>query len=145
MLDTNVISEPSKPRPDEKVVAWLATTDEDRLHLSVGTLAELRFGLDRLPNAKRKRALAVWLANDLLARFERRILGVDIELGMIWGSVIARRERDGRPIEVIDALLAATAMQHRLTLVTRNTADFGKLPLTLLNPWDGSITTASAP
>ena len=138
LLDTNVISEPSRPRPDARVIAWLAGADENRVFLSVATLAEISRGVDRLPAGKRRRQLEVWLANDLVMRFDGRILGVDAAIGLLWGRVVARAEQAGHQIEAIDALLAATAERHELTLVTRNIADFATTGVQLVDPWQAA-------
>ena len=138
LLDTNVISEPSRPQPDPRVMAWLAAADEDRIFLSVATLAEISRGITRLPAGKRRRQLEAWLVDDLPVRFDGRILGVDVEVGMAWGRLVARSEFAGHRIEAIDALLAATAEQHNLTLVARNVADFATTGVPILNPWSAT-------
>jgi hypothetical protein len=136
LLDTNIISEVSRPEPDTRAMAWLANTEEDKTFLSVATLAEINLGILRLASGKRRQRLENWLARDLVARFNGRILIVDLEISFAWGEVVARSASAGRPIEAMDALIAATAMRHGLTLVTRDIGDFAALPLTLLNPWD---------
>jgi predicted nucleic acid-binding protein len=135
LLDTNVVSEWAKPRPDPGVLAWLAAADEDQLHLSVGTIAELRYGVSLLASGQRKRQLDQWLQEELLARFARRILPVDAAIALIWGDVRAGRQRTGRPISAMDALIAATARIHGLALVTRNRSDFDGSLIDIVNPW----------
>ena len=135
LLDTNVVSEWTKPRPNPGVAQWLAEVDEDEVFLSVVTFAELRHGIERLPAGARRRRLDEWLRQDLPLRFEARIVGVDGAIGDEWGRLAARCERRGRPIHAMDALIAATAQIHGLTLVTRNTADFEAFVSALLNPW----------
>ena len=135
LLDTNVVSEWTRPRPNPGVVDWLAQVDEDTIYLSVVTFAELRHGIERLPAGKRRKELAEWLRVDLPLRFEQRILPVDAEVADAWGRMVARREILGRPIQAMDALIAATAQVHTLTLVTRNTADFEASLKTIANPW----------
>ena len=137
LLDTNVISEWTKPRPDEGVVRWLADADEDRVFVSVVTLAELRYGVERLPAGARRRRLDSWLSDEIRTRFEARVLSVDAAIADIWGAVVARRNAAGRPIGNIDALIAATAKHHELALVTRDVKDFEGLGLRLLDPWGG--------
>ena len=134
LLDTNVVSEWVKPRPDEGVLAWLAEVDEDRVFLSVMTLAELHFGIERLAAGKRRARLDAWLREELPLRFEGRLLSIDRAVADAWGKVVARGEQVGRPISVADAFVAATAEVHGLTLVTRNVADFPLLKA-VLNPW----------
>ena len=134
LLDTNVVSEWTKPHPNAGVVEWLTQVEEDEAFLSVVTVAELRHGIERLPAGSRRR-LDEWLRNDLPLRFESRIVWVDGAIADEWGRLVARREARGRPIHAMDALIAATAQVHDLTLVTRNTADFQTSVKSLLNPW----------
>lgn len=135
LLDTNVVSEWVKQRPYSGVVRWLTEIDEDRVFLSVVTLAELRHGVDRLADGARRRGLDAWLRHDLPRRFEGRVLSVEPRIADRWGEVVARREAAGRPIGIMDAFIAATAIVHELTLVTRNTADFKSTVEQIVNPW----------
>ena len=135
LLDTNVVSEWVKPRPNRGVVGWLADVDEDRVFLSVVTLAELRHGIDRLADGNRRRRLESWLRDEVPLRFEGRLLPVDQAVAEGWGQVVARREAAGRPIGVMDAFIAATAHVHALTLVTRNESDFESAVSEIVNPW----------
>ncbi len=136
LLDTNVVSEWARPRPDPGVVSWLAEVDEDRTFMSVITLAELRHGIERLPNGARRERLNTWLADELPLRFEERILTIDAATADEWGRVMARGQATGRPVGAMDAFMAASARRHSLTLVTRNVADFNVLGMRLINPWD---------
>jgi predicted nucleic acid-binding protein len=135
LLDTNVVSEWVKQRPDPGVIAWLAAVDEDRVFLSVVTLAELRHGVERLADGNRRRRLDTWLRDDVPLRFEGRLLPVDHTVADRWGDVVARREAAGRPIGVMDAFIAATANVHGLKLVTRNDSDFRSVVKEIVNPW----------
>ncbi len=135
LLDTNVVSEWTKPRPDAGVVDWLAQIDEDTVFLSVVTFAELRHGIERLPASKRRKQLDEWLRGELPLRFEQRILQVDGAVADEWGRLVARHDALGRPIHAMDALIAATAQVHTLTLVTRNAADFEASVKSVVNPW----------
>src|SRR5437660_2687162 len=135
LLDTNVVSEWVRARPNPGVVAWLDEVDEDRVFLSVATLAELRSGIARIPTGSRRVRLEDWLGEELPARFEGRILAIDREVALIWGDVVAEREQAGRPIGAMDAFIAATARVRDLTLVTRNTRDFAGSVSAILNPW----------
>jgi len=134
LLDTNVVSEWVKPHPNPGLIEWMESTDEDRIFLSVVSLAELRYGVERMAAGKRRSRLEEWLRDELPLRFEGRILSVDIDVADGWGKIVSRSESAGRPIGVMDAFLAATAEMHRLTLVTRNVSDFPLLKATL-NPW----------
>jgi toxin FitB len=135
LLDTNVVSGWTRPRPDVGVVEFLATEDEDALFLSVVTLAELRRGVDRLAPGLRRNRLDDWLRNDLPARFTGRLLGIDTPTADTWGRLIARRERVGRPMGAMDGWIAATAVVHGLTLATRNVADFAGAVGEIVCPW----------
>lgn len=135
LLDTNIISEWSKPRPDPSVMRWLSEVDEDRLFLSAIALGELWHGIERLPQGKRRTELARWVEQDLSARFEGRILGIDERIARAWGVLLAESQRQGKTMHVVDALLAATADAYSLVLVTRNTKDFVASGVRVLNPF----------
>jgi len=135
LLDTNVVSEWTKPAPDAGVVGWLEQADEDRIFLSVVTLTELRYGIERLPLSKRRKALEDWIDNELLLRFESRILMIDPTIADACGKLVAQSEAIGRPLEVVDAFLAATAQVNQLTLVTRNVDHFQPFLRIIVNPW----------
>ena len=137
LLDTNVISESARPAPDPDVMAWLAALDEDQAFISVISLAELRHGVERLAAGARRDRLADWLRDALPTRFGPRVLPIDAEIADTWGMVMARSQAAGRPIGAMDAFIAATAGRRRLTLVTRNTADFEATGVPLFNPWSG--------
>ena len=135
LLDTNVISEVVRPRADRRVLQWMETADEERLFLSVLTVGEIRKGIALLTNSKRRTQLETWLEVDLRERFSHRILPVDQDVADRWGLLTATAQRRGKPLPVIDALLAATALQHNLTVVSRNAVDFADTPVQVLNPW----------
>ena len=135
LLDTNVVSEWVKPQPNPHVVAWLAEVDEDRVFLSVASLAEIRQGVELMSVGKRRDRLFDWLTGDLPARFEGRILDIDQRTAEAWGVVMARGQKAGLNVHVMDAFFAATAEVHGFTLVTRNVQHFLKLGTPLLNPW----------
>lgn len=135
LLDTNVVSEWVRPRPDAGVIAWLAEVDEDRVFISVVTLAELHYGVERMAAGQRRRRLDEWLRHEVPSRFDGRVLPVDETIAYAWGRLTALREASGRPIGVADAFIAATAEVHGLTLVTRNAADFERVVKAILNPW----------
>lgn len=139
LLDTNVVSEWVKPRPEPRVAAWLAEVDEDRVFISVVTLGEIRHGVERLAAGRRRARLDEWLRRDLPLRFEARVLPIDAVIADAWGTIVARRERDGRSISVLDAFVAATAEVHGLTLVTRNAADFRPSVRAVFDPWTDDL------
>jgi predicted nucleic acid-binding protein len=134
LLDTNAVSEWVKPRPNPGLIGWMEAADEDRMFLSVVSLAELHYGVELMAAGSRRSRLEQWLQHELPLRFEKRILPVDTNVAQAWGRTVSRSEAAGRPMGAMDALLAATAETHRLTLVTRNVSDFPLLKA-VLNPW----------
>jgi predicted nucleic acid-binding protein len=135
LIDTNVLSELRRKQPDPNVAAWMQVRPRPSLFLSVLTLGEIRKGLERVEDAKRKQALLDWLEVELPHYFVGRLLDIDAATADRWGRLMAQA---GRPLPAIDGLLAATALQHDLTLVTRNSKDFVDVGVRLINPWEGS-------
>jgi predicted nucleic acid-binding protein len=135
LLDTNVISELVKPRPEPRVTAWIDATDEGLLYLSVLTMGEIRKGIVSLLDSSRRVALEAWLDSVLALRFGHRTLPIDEAVADRWGRLAAEAAAAKSPLPVIDGLLAATALQHNLTLVTRNTKDVARTRVPLFNPW----------
>jgi toxin FitB len=136
LLDTCVVSELVKVRPDKNVLRWIDSVEEQKLFLSVLTFGELEKGITKLPDSKRKDNLREWLENDLAKRFNGRILSIDFAVAAGWGKLQGEAECKGEKLPVIDSLLAATAEIFRLTLVTRNIADFKHCGVIIYNPWD---------
>ena len=136
LLDTCLLSETRRKVPNQGVVNWLESVDEDRLFISVVTLTEIQKGIVKLNEGPRRPAFQTWLDKDLSARFKGRVLGLSQEVALEWGVLLGSNERKGEKLPLIDSLLASTAIQYNLTLVTRNTNDFGRMPVRLLNPWD---------
>src|ERR1700681_1310479 len=137
LLDTNAVSEWVKPRPNPGLIRWMESADEDRIFLSVISLAELRYGVDRMAAGARRSRLEQWLRDELPLRFEGRILTVNSNVAEAWGRTVSRSESLGRRMSAMDAFLSATAEIYRLTLVTRNVSDFPTLKA-VVNPWTGS-------
>jgi predicted nucleic acid-binding protein len=135
LLDTNCISELIRSHPEPRVMDWMREADENLLYLSVLTLGEIRKGAAILPQSKRRTHLESWLEFDLQVRFSGRILAIDNAVADRWGWLTAEAERKGRPLAAIDGLLAATALHHNLTVVSRNSSDFAHTQVPLLNPW----------
>ncbi|MBS0390469.1 MAG: type II toxin-antitoxin system VapC family toxin [Proteobacteria bacterium] len=133
LIDTNVLSELKRKQPDPQVVTWLQARPRQSLYLSVLTLGEIRKGLERVADASRRQSLLDWLEVELPHYFVGRLLGIDVPTADRWGRLMAEA---GRPLPAVDALLAAIALQHDLTLVTRNTKDFAGLAVRLINPWE---------
>ncbi|PIX53561.1 MAG: VapC toxin family PIN domain ribonuclease [Zetaproteobacteria bacterium CG_4_10_14_3_um_filter_54_28] len=132
LLDTNVVSELVRARPAPAVVAWFDHVPDESLYISVLTLGEIRKGIESVADGKRKEALRVWLEHTLPDWFEDRMLVIDEAVAEQWGRLQAQA---GRPLPAIDSLLAATAIQHDLRMVTRNDKDFSLPGLEVINPW----------
>ena len=132
LLDTNVLSELRRKTPDAAVLEWFARRPASTLYLSVLTIGELRKGIEGVSDANRRMALTDWLETDLPAFFAGRILPVDTQVADRWGRLLSVA---GRPLPAIDSLLAASAAQHGLSMVTRNSRDFADLGLDVINPW----------
>ena len=135
LLDTNVISELVTRQLNPRVIAWVDALDPQEIYLSVITIGELAKGIEKLPASTRKDTLLDWLDSDLLLRFSGRILSVDTATMRTWATLTAQLERVGRPLPVIDSIIAALALQHRFILATRNSADFQDTGVDLVNPW----------
>ena len=135
LLDTNCISEVVGLKPDPQVMAWIEAAEEGLLYLSVLTLGEIRKGLAALPQGKRRSRLETWLEVELQARFSGRILSIDAAVADRWGLLAAAKIK-GKPLSAIDGLLAATAIHHNLTIVSRNVGDFTNTQAPVVNPWE---------
>lgn len=132
LIDINVLSELRRKSPDPGVVGWFSQRPPTTLHLSVLTLGEIRKGIEGVDDEVRRQSLIDWLETDLPTFFTGRILSVDGAVADRWGRMIAPA---GRPLPAIDSLLAATALEHDMVLVTRNIKDFVDLPVRIFNPW----------
>ncbi|WP_180902599.1 type II toxin-antitoxin system VapC family toxin [Martelella soudanensis] len=135
LLDTNVLSEVTKPRPEGRVLLWLDGLDEDRCFISVVSLAEIRRGVALMDDGRKRDALAEWLAHDLPQRFEHRVFAVDERVALAWGDLMGEAKRRGRGMSSMDGLIAATAMAYDLVLATRNVKDFEGFGMDLIDPW----------
>ncbi len=143
LLDTNVVSEAIKPRPEARMMIWLAAQPSSSLYLSVLTLGEIEQGITRSPSPRRAERLTKWLEEDLVPRFRGRLLSVDTEVMRTWGRITGRALLQGRPVGYMDSLLAASAIAHGLILATRNVSDMAALPVQTINPWDGPDPSAA--
>lgn len=135
LVDTCALSELFRPSPNPGVTVWFENTPGDLLHVSVLTFGEIRKGVTALPDGRRRARILTWLESELPAWFEDRVLAVDLRVADEWGRLLANATR---VIPAIDGLIAATALRHRLTVVTRNTRDFDGAGVELLNPWDNA-------
>lgn len=135
LLDTPVVSELVGKIPSAAVLKWIEGQDEGSLYLSVLTIGELEKGVARLPASARRTRLQSWVRRELVDRFGGRLLPVDARTAARWGAMTGESENRGRPLPVIDSLIAATALVHGLTVATRNVEDFTRCGATCFNPW----------
>lgn len=136
LLDTNVPSEFSRDRPDARVVGWIKAQPATTLFLSAVTIGEIRRGLFVLAPGRRRSELETWFHKDLLIWFRNRILPVTHTIADRWGVLDGQCQLRGTPLNTADGMIAATAMEHDLTLVTRNVKDFSGLGVNVFNPWE---------
>jgi len=133
LIDTNVISEIVRPKPNQKVLNWFETVPNQSIYISVLTLGEIRKGIEKIELRERKEKLKLWLENELLTWFENRILPIDAQIADRWGQLQAQEKH---LLPAIDSLIAATALHHNLCIVTRNEQDFKFPLLQVVNPWN---------
>ncbi len=136
LLDTCVISELIKKKPDNNVVSWLQEQDETDLYISVLTFGEIQKGIEKALDEKRKYKLTMWLEEDLKRRFNGKIIFIDQNVALKWGKIQGITEKMGKTMPSIDGLIAVSALVHHCTLVTRNISDMENSTVDLLNPWD---------
>jgi toxin FitB len=135
LLDTNIPSELVRPQPEPKVKTWLAAQNLDTLFISAVSFGELRKGIVLRSPGKRRTELESWIEADLSMLFSGRTLAVTRSIAERWGILDAERQLAGKPLNMADGLIAATALEYDYTVVTRNVKDFSGLGVTLLNPW----------
>ncbi|MGD0269199.1 MAG: type II toxin-antitoxin system VapC family toxin [Candidatus Sulfotelmatobacter sp.] len=136
LLDTNIPSEFSRDRPNPRVVEWLKVQPVTTLFLSAVTIGEIRKGLTVLPPGRRRSDLETWFHADLLTWFRSRILSVTHAVADRWGVLDGQCQLKGTPLNTADGMIAATAIEHGLTVVTRNVKDFAGLGVAVFNPWE---------
>ncbi len=137
LLDTNIVSETVKAKPEERVLAWLEAQTPAELFLAAQTIGELIRGARKVKDKARRERYGTWIEQDLAEQFEGRVLPFDATAAVLWGRLMGDGDRTGRTPAAADAQIAAVAIHHDLTLVTRNTKDFERLSVKLLNPWNG--------
>lgn len=135
LLDTNVISELVRPKPNEKTISWLSTQPNETLYISVITLAELMRGVSKLETGNKKLKLNEWIQKEIPNQFDERILDFDKKCAFLWGQWQGEADKLGIPYPVMDIQIATIAARFELTLVTRNIKDFKNLPIQCFNPW----------
>ena len=138
LLDTCILSELVKPEPNPKVIKWISSFPSDSFFLSALTIGEIRKGITKLPESKKKQKLAGWLIT-LLKDYKDRIYKIDVTVAENWGVMQGKAEQNGKPMSTIDSLIAATAKAHNLIIVTRNETDFQGGNIPVINPWDEKV------
>jgi predicted nucleic acid-binding protein len=128
-----------KPKPDDNVVAWMQENDEQDMYVSVLTFGEIEKGIEKTSNLPRKKNLQLWVEQDLKARFENRIIDIDLDVATRWGKVQGKAELKGKPMPAIDGLIAVSGLVHNCVVVTRNVSDMQQSGVELLNPWKSSV------
>lgn len=139
LLDTTVLSELRKPKPDSKVVAFIAAQPLDRLYVSVVTLAEIRFGIDLVAEAGRRGELTDWLAHRVRPMFEQRVLTVSEDVMFRWRLLVEEGRKAGHTFSQPELIIAATALHHGMTVMTRDVGDFERARAPVLNPWQAVL------
>lgn len=137
LLDTNIISELVKPQPNENVISFIRKCDEKDLYLSVITIGEIKYGTEKSQNSIKKEGLHRWLYEDLLKRFESRIIEIDVEIMLSWAKNTQKLNSIGKPMPVMDLLIASSCMAKNFLLVTRNEKDFCNIDIEIINPFNG--------
>lgn len=136
LFDTNVLSELRKPRPEARVLAFVSSLPLDEIYISSVTLAELRFGIDQVSDPVKRADLSNWLANDIRSMFNQRVLQVTEDILLKWRSLVEQGRKVGHTFSQPDVLIAATAIQYGLTVVTRDRGDYDKAGASVINPWE---------
>lgn len=135
ILDTNVVSEIYKPKPETRVIAWLDSLPASELFITSTILAELTYGAAQMPVGRRRTILELNVAELINSYVDGRVLPFDLQSALVYGEIVARCERKGHPINMADAQIAAVCLQHGATLATRNVRDFGDAGIELFEPW----------
>ena len=137
LVDTNVISELRKPRPEKRVVSFVSQQPLDALFISIVTFAEIRFGIERLDDAAKRARISAWLENEMRPLFEDRVLPLSEDILLKWRLIIEEGRKRGHTFSHPDVLIAATAAHHGLTVVSRNTREFVAASVSTFDPWTG--------
>jgi toxin FitB len=136
LLDTNILSELRRPKPEQKVVAFVAGCPLDQLYISAVTLAEIRFGIELVGEPNRRADLNDWLANKVRPMFGERVLQITEDIMLKWRLLVEEGRKAGHTFSQPDLIIAATAIHHGLTLVTRDRSDYDMARVPVINPWD---------
>lgn len=142
LLDTNILSELRRPKPERKVLAFVAAQPLELLYISTVTLAEMRFGIELLPDVARRSELNDWLAHKVRPMFEQRVIGITEDIMFKWRLLVEEGRKVGHTFSQPDLIIAATGQHHGLTIVSRDTADYDKAQVTVFNPWTDKLPEA---
>jgi predicted nucleic acid-binding protein len=143
LLDTNILSELRRPRPERKVVAFVAAQPLERLYVSAATFAELRFGIELVTDTGRRAALNDWLAHKVRPMFEQRVLAITEHIMFKWRLLVEEGRKAGHTFSQPDLIIAATALHHGLTVVSRDVSQYKKAHASVLNPWTDALPAAT--
>jgi predicted nucleic acid-binding protein len=135
LLDTNILSELRRSKPEPKVIAFVDAQPLDVLYVSTVTLAEIRFGIELLTDATRRAALNDWLAHEVRPMFEQRVLHVTEDVMLKWRLLVEEGRKAGHTFSQPDLIIGATALQHGLSVVSRDTRDYARARVPVFNPW----------
>ena len=139
LLDTNILSELRRPKPERKVLTFVAAQPLESLYISTVTLAEIRFGIELLPDIARRSELNDWLAHKVRPMFEQRVLAITEDIMLKWRLMVEEGRKVGHTFSQPDLIIAATGQHHGLTIVSRDTADYVKAQVTVVNPWTDTL------
>jgi toxin FitB len=143
LLDTNILSELRRPKPERKVLAFVAAQPLELLHVSTVSFAEIRFGIERLVDPGRRAELNDWLTHMVRPMFEQRVLAITEDVTFKWRLLVEEGRKAGRTFSQPDLIIAATALQFGLTVVSRNVGDYQRARAPVLNPWTDPAATGS--
>lgn len=135
LLDTNIISELISKKPNKNVISFIESLNENNIYISVITIGEIKSGIENLKDDNKKHKLSIWLNNDLLKRFDKKIIEVNIDTMLEWGTINHKLKNIGKPLPIMDSLIGATCSKYNYTLVTRNEKDFKNINIKIINPF----------
>jgi len=135
LLDTNIISELITKQPNQNVLNFLSSINENDTYLSVITIGEIKTGIENVKNIDKKEKLCKWLEEDLLIRFKNRIVDIDLDIMITWGKINQNLKSVGKPLPIMDSIIASSCIYTKFTLITRNEKDFQNLDLNIINPF----------
>jgi predicted nucleic acid-binding protein len=145
LLDTNILSELRRPRPERKVVAFVASQPLELLHISIVTLAEIRFGIELVPDPARRSELIDWLTHKVRPMFERRTIDVTEDVMFKWRLMVEEGRKSGHTFSQPDLIIAATGQHHGLIVVSRDTGEYVKARVPVFNPWIDNMPESAGP